>query len=263
MQVHPATKALRLGAFCSAVCQSLACALTSTEVVGQRRSRGGACRRAEAGGAAVGRRAHDRDRRRLRHPEHHHPGRSGRSDRCGQPGARTLGREQPEPAKPGPAVPVRRSIRDNHLVCLVCGKQLKTLRRHLEVAHQLTPDAYRERFGLKPDYPMAAPGYSRQRSEMARRVGLGRREQARRGPQAAQRRVIVSGRRAASRMVPVGRSVLGLCTRIARRRGGIDRGTRPCDRLRDGRGGTGSRLTTPPCAGAASARASAARYGFG
>jgi MucR family transcriptional regulator, transcriptional regulator of exopolysaccharide biosynthesis len=86
-----------------------------------------------------------------------------------------LGRVQPEPVKPDPAVPVRRSIHDDHLVCLVCGKQQKTLRRHLDVAHQLTPEAYREQFGLKPDYPMAAPGYSRQRAEMAKRTGLGQR----------------------------------------------------------------------------------------
>jgi predicted transcriptional regulator len=89
-----------------------------------------------------------------------------------------LGRAQAEPARPEPAVSVRRSIRDDHLVCLVCGKQQKALRRHLDVAHQLTPDAYREQFGLKPDYPMSAPGYSRQRSEMARRIGLGQRVQA-------------------------------------------------------------------------------------
>ena len=89
-----------------------------------------------------------------------------------------LGREQAEPAQPEPAVPVRSSIQDDHLTCLICGKQQKTLRRHLRVAHQLTPEAYRERFGLKPDYPMAAPGYSRQRSEMAKRVGLGKRVQA-------------------------------------------------------------------------------------
>jgi predicted transcriptional regulator len=89
-----------------------------------------------------------------------------------------LGRKEPEPAKPEPAVSVRRSIQDDHLVCLVCGKPQKILRRHLHVAHQLTPEAYRELFGLMPDYPMAAPGYSRQRSEMAKRVGLGRRETA-------------------------------------------------------------------------------------
>ena len=68
-----------------------------------------------------------------------------------------LGRKEPEPAKPEPAVPVRRSIHDDHLVCLVCRKRQKILRRHLDVAHQLTPEAYREKFGLKPDYPMAAP----------------------------------------------------------------------------------------------------------
>lgn len=93
---------------------------------------------------------------------------------------RALGRENVEPAeaKPEPAVPVRRSIQEDHLVCLVCGKRHKILRRHLAVMHQLTPEAYRERFGLKSDYPMAAPGFARQRSEMARRVGLGRRGQA-------------------------------------------------------------------------------------
>ena len=89
-----------------------------------------------------------------------------------------VGRTEPEPAKPEPAVPVRRSIRDDHLTCLVCGKRQTTLRRHLDVAHQLAPEAYRERFGLKSDYPMAAPGYSRQRSEMAKRVGLGQRGRA-------------------------------------------------------------------------------------
>jgi predicted transcriptional regulator len=91
-----------------------------------------------------------------------------------------LGREQPEPdtAKPKPAVPVRRSIHEDHLVCLVCGKPQKVLRRHLDRAHQLTPETYRERFGLKPDYPMLAPDYARQRSEAAKRVGLGQRIQA-------------------------------------------------------------------------------------
>jgi predicted transcriptional regulator len=91
-----------------------------------------------------------------------------------------LGRARAEPARPEPAVSVRRSIRDDHLTCLVCGKQQKALRRHLDVAHQLTPDAYREQFGLKPDYPMSAPGYSRQRSEIAKRVGLGVQAQSRR-----------------------------------------------------------------------------------
>jgi predicted transcriptional regulator len=84
----------------------------------------------------------------------------------------------PAAARQEPAVPVRQSVRDDHLVCLVCGKRQKMLRRHLGVAHQLTPQAYREQFGLKPNYPMTAPGYSRHRSEMAKRVGLGQRVQA-------------------------------------------------------------------------------------
>jgi predicted transcriptional regulator len=85
-----------------------------------------------------------------------------------------LGRPQePEPVKLGPAVPVRRSIPD-HLVCLVCGKRLRMLRRHLAAEHGLTPGQYREAFGLKSDYPMAAPSYSRQRSEFAKHHGLGR-----------------------------------------------------------------------------------------
>jgi predicted transcriptional regulator len=89
-----------------------------------------------------------------------------------------LGREEAEPPKPEPAVSVRRSIQEDHLVCLACGKRQRTLRRHLDAVHQLTPEAYRELFGLKPDYPMVAPAYSRQRSEMAKRAGLGRHAQA-------------------------------------------------------------------------------------
>jgi predicted transcriptional regulator len=91
-----------------------------------------------------------------------------------------LGREEPksDAAEPKAAVPVRRSIHDDHLNCLVCGKPQKTLRRHLDRAHHLTPEAYRERFGLRSDYPMSAPGYARQRSELAQRSGLGQRRQA-------------------------------------------------------------------------------------
>jgi predicted transcriptional regulator len=76
--------------------------------------------------------------------------------------------------KPEPAVPVRRSVRPDHLVCLVCGKKQKLLKRHLAVEHELTPDQYRETFGLKSDYPMAAPNYAQQRRELAVKIGLGR-----------------------------------------------------------------------------------------
>ena len=83
-------------------------------------------------------------------------------------------RPEPAPARPNPAVPVSRSLGRDHLICLVCGKKQKTLKRHLAVRHQLTPDEYRERFGLHSEYPMVAPSYAAQRSELARRTGLGR-----------------------------------------------------------------------------------------
>ena len=81
--------------------------------------------------------------------------------------------DQPAEEKPEPAVSVRRSIRPDHLVCLICGKPQKVLKRHLAVQHDLTPGHYRERFGLKPDYPMAAPNYAQQRREVALTTGLG------------------------------------------------------------------------------------------
>ena len=76
--------------------------------------------------------------------------------------------------KPEPAVSVRRSVRPDHLVCLICGKKQKLLKRHLAVEHELTPNQYRETFGLKPDYPMVAPNYAQQRRELALSIGLGR-----------------------------------------------------------------------------------------
>jgi predicted transcriptional regulator len=76
--------------------------------------------------------------------------------------------------KPKPAVSVRRSLRPDHLVCLICGKKQKLLKRHLATEHELPPNQYRETFGLKSDYPMAAPNYAQQRRELALSIGLGR-----------------------------------------------------------------------------------------
>jgi predicted transcriptional regulator len=83
-------------------------------------------------------------------------------------------RSEPVPARPNPAVPVRRSLGRDHLICLVCGQKQKTLKRHLAVRHQLSPVDYRGRYDLGSDYPLVAPSYAAQRSEMARRIGLGR-----------------------------------------------------------------------------------------
>jgi predicted transcriptional regulator len=82
--------------------------------------------------------------------------------------------EPAELKKPQPVVSVRRSVRPDHLVCLVCGKEQKLLKRHLSGEHQLTPEEYREKFGLKSDYPMVAPNYAQQRRELALSIGLGR-----------------------------------------------------------------------------------------
>ncbi len=75
---------------------------------------------------------------------------------------------------PEPAVPINRSVRKNHLVCLLCGQSQKLLKRHLASSHDLTPEDYRAQFSLKPNYPMVASGYAEQRREMAKRMGLGR-----------------------------------------------------------------------------------------
>jgi predicted transcriptional regulator len=84
-----------------------------------------------------------------------------------------------------PAVNPRRSIGRDHLVCLMCGRKQKALKRHLAKAHNLTPEQYREMFGLRPDYPMVAPNTSKRRSEIARSIGLGRREDGQDDTQAA------------------------------------------------------------------------------
>ena len=75
--------------------------------------------------------------------------------------------------RPVPAVPVRRSVMPDHIVCLEDGKKLKMLRRHLKTAYNMTPDEYRERWNLPADYPMVAPNYARRRSQLARQIGLG------------------------------------------------------------------------------------------
>jgi predicted transcriptional regulator len=84
------------------------------------------------------------------------------------------------PAKPTPAVSVSRSVKKDHIVCLVCGQQQKMLKRHLKTGHDLSPDAYRELFDLKPDYPLVAPNYAEVRSKLAKKIGLGRKRGQRR-----------------------------------------------------------------------------------
>jgi len=82
----------------------------------------------------------------------------------------------PEDLKP--AVPVRRSIMADYIVCLEDGKKLKSLKRHLRTQYNLTPEEYRERWGLPHDYPMVAPNYAKARSQLAKKMGLGTRRDA-------------------------------------------------------------------------------------
>ncbi|HEY8351602.1 MAG TPA: MucR family transcriptional regulator [Sphingomonadales bacterium] len=80
---------------------------------------------------------------------------------------------QPE-AKLEPAVPIRRSVTPDYIICLEDGKKLKMLKRHLKTRYGLTPEEYRERWGLPADYPMVAPNYAIQRRDLAKKIGLGR-----------------------------------------------------------------------------------------
>lgn len=83
----------------------------------------------------------------------------------------------PAPAaeeKPRPAVPVSRSIQHDYIICLEDGKKLKMLKRYLRSRYDMSPEDYRRRWGLPPDYPMVAPAYAARRSDFAKQIGLGR-----------------------------------------------------------------------------------------
>ncbi len=86
-----------------------------------------------------------------------------------------------EPAKPSPAVPIKKSITADFIICLEDGRKFKSLKRHLRTAYNLTPEQYRMRWGLPPDYPMVAPSYAEARSSMAKRTGLGQQRRKPRG----------------------------------------------------------------------------------
>jgi predicted transcriptional regulator len=85
-----------------------------------------------------------------------------------------LGSDAPQAEKPQPAVPVKRSVFPDYIVCLEDGKKLKMLKRHLQASYNMTPEQYRERWGLPHDYPMVAPNYAEHRSSLAKSSGLGR-----------------------------------------------------------------------------------------
>ncbi len=78
------------------------------------------------------------------------------------------------PSLPKPVVPIKRSVTPDYIVCLEDGRKMKMLKRHLRTTFNMTPNEYRARWGLPPDYPMTAPNYAKARSEMAKKIGLGK-----------------------------------------------------------------------------------------
>ena len=91
---------------------------------------------------------------------------------------RGLGEEKPAPAKVEQvaAVPIKKSVTPDYIVCLEDGKKLKMLKRHLKTVYNMSPDEYRSKWNLPPEYPMVAPNYAKARSEMATKLGLGRKK---------------------------------------------------------------------------------------
>lgn len=87
------------------------------------------------------------------------------------------GAPQIEREEPKPAVSVKRSVMPDYIICLEDGKKFKSLKRHLRTHYNLTPEEYREKWGLPHDYPMVAPNYARARSELAKKMGLGTRRE--------------------------------------------------------------------------------------
>ncbi len=74
---------------------------------------------------------------------------------------------------PKPAVPLKKSVTSDYIICLEDGKKFKSLKRHLRTQYNMSPEEYREKWGLAPDYPMVAPNYAAARSELAKKMGLG------------------------------------------------------------------------------------------
>ena len=90
-----------------------------------------------------------------------------------------VGKEQVLPDKQQPAVPVKKSVFADFIICLEDGKKLKMLKRHLKTSYNMTPEQYREKWQLPPDYPMVAPSYAKHRSSLAKKIGLGTKPRAR------------------------------------------------------------------------------------
>jgi len=91
----------------------------------------------------------------------------------------TMGLDAPQ-ERPKPAVPIKKSVQPDFIVCLEDGRKLKMLKRHIKTVYDLTPEEYRQKWGLAPDYPMVAPEYAIRRSKLAKKIGLGKQGKGRR-----------------------------------------------------------------------------------
>jgi predicted transcriptional regulator len=85
----------------------------------------------------------------------------------------STGAVEPEPENKEPAVPIRKSITADYLICLEDGRKFKSLKRHLRTKYDMSPEDYRAKWGLAKDYPMVAPNYAKARSDLAKQMGLG------------------------------------------------------------------------------------------
>ena len=103
--------------------------------------------------------------------------------------------QQPAEEPKAPAVPIKKSVQPDYIVCLDDGKRFKSLKRHLRTTYNMTPDQYRAKWGLAHDYPMVAPNYAAARSELAKQMGVGARRRKRPEPEPAQPAAPARGRR--------------------------------------------------------------------
>jgi predicted transcriptional regulator len=94
--------------------------------------------------------------------------------------AELAGDAEPPAEELVPAVPIKKSVTDDYIICLEDGKKLKMLKRHLSTAYNLTPEEYRAKWGLRADYPMVAPNYAAKRQALAKQIGLGRKPKVKR-----------------------------------------------------------------------------------
>ena len=92
----------------------------------------------------------------------------------------SLGEVEVPAEAPKPAVPLKKSVTPDYIICLEDGKKFKSLKRHLRTQYNMTPEQYREKWGLPVDYPMVAPNYAKARSELAKEMGLGQQRRKRR-----------------------------------------------------------------------------------